>query len=127
MTASLPGFLQNRILSGTWTEKRRSHHLEFATEGGRPTRSKLPGSPYTDISFETVCDAEEVRAWNDFYATDCDEGATAFYAEDGRLGVKKTYLWADAPDWQHAGPKRSATSGNLQTELFLGRMAWCRE
>lgn len=101
MTAVFPAHLQDRILSGSWTEMRRSQFIEFETESGAPLRSKFPGSARTDCGGTAQVTAEEFSDLEAFYVNDCSEGAVGFTMEHPRRKTAETFMWAAPPQLSH--------------------------
>lgn len=110
MAAIFPAHLQDRVLTGSWSEKRRSHFSEFVTESGASIRSKFPGSGLTECQAALVLTTEEVDDLTAFYASDCAEGATSFYMECPRRKANRVFQWAEPPSFTHnSGDLHSVT------------------
>lgn len=124
MTAVLPGFLQDKVLFGTFREQRATHFDEFPVDGGKRLRSKLPGSPDTVCSYTTIADEGEADGWSDFYIQACEEGSQGFYAEHPRLKATKVFWWASAPDIQH---ESSIIQSGATRDLYRVTCNWIME
>ncbi len=104
MPATMPPHLQDRFLAGTWNEQRNKHFREFPTESGKPTRSKLPGSPLTPCSGEAILTESECEDLEGFYVGPCSEGATTFYMGHPRKGTIALCQWVGPSPVSHRAP-----------------------
>lgn len=117
MTAVMPAHLQDRILAASYREQRLSHRREFATESGKPTRSKFPGSPLTICSGAMVLTGAEYDDLMAFYATDCAEGSVSFYMAHPRNGDLRVYAFeGDGPALDHIAGDEYRVTLNLSLE-----------
>lgn len=116
MPATMPPHLQDRFLAGTWTEQRNKHFREFATESGKPTTSKFPGSPETQCGGEVILTNDECEDLDGFYVGACSEGATPFYMGHPRKGTIALFRWLTPPSLADRGPV--VVSGVVSTQLF---------
>ncbi len=108
----MPPHLQDRFLAGTWTEQRNKHFREFATESGKPTRSKLPGTPLTPGSGEMVLTESECEDLDGFYVDACAEGSLTFYMGRPRKGTIALCQWVGPSPVSHRAPVIDA-GGNV--------------
>lgn len=99
-----PAGLDDRLLYGSFAEKRRKHRDEDITDSGMPISSKKPGSPLTDISGDIYIEVEQKNVLDAFYIRECAEGTLPFQWRDPHSGTLKTFHWTgEAPGYREMG------------------------
>lgn len=116
MPATFPAHLSCTPLAGSFATQRRSHYTEFATESGKPLRSKYAGTPLTDVTFQRIYSAASVDDLIDFYDNDCGEGAVTFYMEHPQQRALRVFWWNEPPAVQHVSGDHYLVSFSLAME-----------
>lgn len=116
MPATMPAHLQGRFLAASWSEQRNSHVREFATESGKPTLAKFPGTPETLCSGQVILNEAECDDLEGFFTGPCAEGATPFWMEHPRKGTPVLCRWLGPCPIEHRAPLTDAAG--LVTGLY---------
>lgn len=117
MVATMPPHLQDRFLTATWTEQRNRHVREYTTQSGKPTISKLPGTPETPCGGEVILTDSECDDLEGFYVGECAEGSLPFYMCQPRKGSIALFRWLEAPGLSHRAPVVD-TSGIVVSGIY---------
>ena len=104
MTAIWPASLTDEWLAGSWSEEERPHYDEDVTESGKPVRSKMPGSPLTDVNGAIMVDRAGKLQLRAFYKNDCARGATPFEMADPDDRDLRVFWWNGPPRFSETEP-----------------------
>lgn len=88
-------------LIGTLTITPEPNVAEFKPDVGSPIRRKRYTAKRYIISADMLLQGAQRLTLDDFFTTDCEDGALTFTMTDWVLGTTKTFEWLSPPSFIH--------------------------